>query len=69
MEPIVVQSGWYRVRWRMDVEGREERVNLSEKIAPVVFDKSGDSQAAIPGNTASGSGNRRAFGCEFGRTV
>jgi len=38
---IVVQSGWYRVRWRMDVEGREERVNLSEKIAPVVFDKSG----------------------------
>jgi len=38
---IVVQSGWYRVRWRMDVEGQEQRINMSEKVAPVVFDKSG----------------------------
>ena len=34
---IVIQSGWYRVRWRMDVEGQQERVNMTEKIAPVVF--------------------------------
>jgi integrase len=38
---IVVQSGWYRVRWRMDVEGQEQRINMSEKVAPVVFDKNG----------------------------
>jgi hypothetical protein len=38
---IVVQSGWYRVRWRMDVEGQEQRINMSEKVAPAVFDKNG----------------------------
>ena len=38
---VVIQSGWYRVRWRMDVVGQEERVNMSERIAPVVFDKEG----------------------------
>jgi integrase len=38
---VVIQSGWYRVRWRMDVEGQEERTNVSEKVAPVVFDKDG----------------------------
>jgi len=39
---VVVQSGWYRVRWRMDVEGQEERSNMSEKVAPVMFDKYGN---------------------------
>lgn len=43
---IVIQSGWYRVRWRMDVEGQEERVNMSEKIAPVAFDKNGNPKLA-----------------------
>jgi hypothetical protein len=36
---IVIQSGWYRVRWRMDVEGQQERINMTAKIAPVVIDK------------------------------
>jgi integrase len=36
---VVIQSGFYRVRWRMDVGGQEARVNMSQKIAPVVFDK------------------------------
>jgi integrase len=38
---IVIQSGWYRVRWRMDVEGQEQRINMSEKLAPVSLDKEG----------------------------
>ncbi len=38
---IVIQSGWYRVRWRMDVEGQEQRINMSEKVAPVMLDKDG----------------------------
>jgi hypothetical protein len=28
---VVIQSGWYRVRWRMDIEGQEERIHMSEK--------------------------------------
>jgi len=38
---IVVQSGFYRVRWRMDVEGQVERQNMSVKLVPVVLDKQG----------------------------
>ena len=38
---IVIQSGWYRVRWRMDVEGQKQRINMSEKVAPVILDKDG----------------------------
>jgi integrase len=38
---IVIQSGWYRVRWRMDVEDQEQRINMSEKVAPVMLDKEG----------------------------
>jgi len=45
---IVTQSGWYRVCWRMDVEGQTERMNMSEKIAPVVFDKNGNPKPASP---------------------
>jgi hypothetical protein len=39
---VVIAGNWYRVRWRMDVEGQEERINMNEKVAPVVFDKSGN---------------------------
>ncbi len=39
---VVIAGKWYRVRWRMDVEGQEERVNMNEKVAPVVFDRSGN---------------------------
>ena len=39
---IVIQSGFYRVRWRMDVEDQEERINMTAKIAPVVLDKLGN---------------------------
>jgi hypothetical protein len=35
---IVIQSGWYRVRWRMDRRSGK-RVNMTAKVAPVVFDK------------------------------
>jgi integrase len=45
---IVTQSGWYRVRWRIDVEGQTERINMSEKIAPVVFDKDDNPKPASP---------------------
>ncbi len=38
---VVIAGNWYRVRWRMDVEGQEKRINMSEKIAPVVFDRNG----------------------------
>lgn len=38
---IVIAGNWYRVRWRMDVEGQKERMYMSEKVAPVVFDKNG----------------------------
>jgi len=38
---VVIQSGWYRVRWRMDVTGQEQRVNMSAKVAPVAFGKDG----------------------------
>jgi hypothetical protein len=43
---IVIQSGWYRVRWRIDAEGQQERVNMSAKIAPVAFDKGGKPKPA-----------------------
>jgi len=43
---IVIQSGWYRVRWRMDVEGQEQRINMSEKVAPVILDKEGKPKPA-----------------------
>jgi hypothetical protein len=36
---VVIQSGWYRVRWWMDIEGQEDRIYMSEKVAPVVIDK------------------------------
>jgi len=39
---VVIAGKWYRVRWRMDVESQEERINMNEKVAPVVFDKSGN---------------------------
>jgi len=39
---VVIAGNWYRVRWRMDAEGQEKRINMSEKIAPVVFDKNGE---------------------------
>jgi len=39
---IVIQSGWYRVRWRLDVEGQERRINMTAKIAPVVLDRMGN---------------------------
>ena len=38
---VVIAGKWYRVRWRIDVEDQEKRINMSEKIAPVVFDRSG----------------------------
>ena len=45
---IVVQSGYYRVRWRMDVDGQgqQARVNMTEKIAPVVLDREGKPKPA-----------------------
>ncbi len=45
---IVVQSGFYRVKWRVDVEGQQERINMSAKIAPVVFDKGGNPKPPSP---------------------
>jgi integrase len=39
---VVIAGNWYRVRWRMDVEGQEKRINMSEKVAPVVFDRNGE---------------------------
>jgi integrase len=45
---IVVQSGFYRVRWRMDVEGQNERQNMNVKVAPVVLDKEGKPKPASP---------------------
>ena len=39
---VVIAGKWYRVRWRMYVEGHEERINMNEKVAPVVFDRSGN---------------------------
>ncbi len=45
---VVVQDGWYRVRWRQDVRGREQRVQMSEKIAPAVFDKEGKPKPPSP---------------------
>jgi integrase len=38
---VVIAGNWYRVRWRMDVVGQEQRINMNEKVAPVVFDRSG----------------------------
>jgi len=43
---VVIQSGWYRVRWRVGIEGQEERIHMSEKVAPVVIDKDGNPKPA-----------------------
>jgi len=45
---IVIQSGWYRVRWRQDIEGQQERINMTAKIALVAFDKEGNRKPASP---------------------
>jgi len=45
---IVIQSGWYRVRWRQDIEGQQERINMTAKIAPAAFDKEGKPKPASP---------------------
>src|SRR5208283_6147784 len=45
---VVVQNGWYRVRWRQDVRSQERRVQMSEKIAPAVFDKEGKPKPPSP---------------------
>jgi len=45
---IVVQSGFYRVRWRIDVGGQEERINMTAKVAPVVLDKEGNPKPPSP---------------------
>jgi hypothetical protein len=50
---IVVQSGWYRVRWRQDIEGQQERINMTAKIAPVLFDKEGKPKPASPETSGS----------------
>jgi integrase len=42
----VVVGNWYRVRWRMDVEGQNERIKMSEKVAPAVFDRNGKPKLA-----------------------
>ena len=39
---VVITGNWYRVRWRLDVEGQEKRINMNEKVAPVVFDRNGN---------------------------
>ena len=39
---VVISGSWYRVRWRLDVEGQEKRINMNEKVAPVVFDRNGN---------------------------
>src|ERR1700688_4704940 len=39
---VVITGNWYRVRWRLDVEGQEKRINVNEKVAPVVFDRNGN---------------------------
>src|SRR5262249_41064353 len=46
---VVIQSGFYRVRWRMDVDGQEARINMSQIIAPVVLDKDGNPKPPSPG--------------------
>ena len=38
---VVIAGNWYRVRWRIDVEGQEKRINMSQKVAPVIFDRDG----------------------------
>ena len=38
---VVIAGKWYRVRWRMDVEGQEKRINMNEKVAPIAFDRNG----------------------------
>jgi hypothetical protein len=45
---IVVQSGFYRVRWRMDSAGQQERINMTAKVAPVVLDREGKPRPASP---------------------
>ena len=39
---VVIAGNWYRVRWRMDVAGQEKRINMNEKVAPVVYDRNGE---------------------------
>ena len=39
---VVISGNWYRVRWRVDVEGQEKRANRNAKIDRVAFDKNGN---------------------------
>ena len=64
---VVIQSGRYRVRWRMDIQGQEERIYMSEKVAPVVIDKDGNQRPCITSSPTPGAGNRRTIGRKLGR--
>src|SRR4029077_3980117 len=45
---VVIQSGFYRVRWRIDVDGQEARINMSQIIVPLVLDKDGNPKPPSP---------------------
>jgi integrase len=45
---VVTQAGWYRVRWRQDVQGQNQRKQMNEKLTPVVFDKEGNPKRPSP---------------------
>jgi hypothetical protein len=45
---VVIQSGFYRVRWRI------ARINMSQIIAPVVLDKDGNPKAPVARDSAQG---------------
>jgi hypothetical protein len=51
---IVIQPGWYRVRWRQDIEGQQERINMTAKIA-----RSRSTKTAIPSLRHLKSGAKR----------
>jgi hypothetical protein len=40
----------------MDIEGQEERIHMSEKVAPVVIDKDGNPKARITSCPTPGAG-------------
>ena len=62
---IVIQSGWYRVRWRLDVEGQERRINMTAKIAPVVLDRAGNPKPLSLENQRKAREIVEQIWCEF----
>jgi integrase len=45
---LIQQTGWWRIRFRLDQPGTDQRKQMSVRVAPIQFDKSGNPKPPSP---------------------